>query len=920
MGLEQRIAQRLRELSDTQLDRVACAYAALRFPQRFRFVDGRGFNAFDKPIGGRPDAFVVAADGTLDRIEVTGYKEKSKIKTADLNAGHFVDKLRSIQQRYPAGNAGGLLYVAGHPDIQFDPQEIEQMRNAAEAAGLAIDLVQIVGGDALKEALAAAEFAAVRIRLLGIEDPKRFTLVQPELGPDRRRLKSSNPFIPSVEDLEAGRVHFPAAGREVEARLKSDKLCLVKGVGASGKSVLAWLVGLRWGAAAAPAFVFNLQDATDDRPAAIRGCAEDLKVHASADALFIVDNVHLDEEGAREIYLEWRRLPPLQQPALLLLGRETRDRAGTSLEWLPTSPIILRAREPELEGVFRRLVRRNQARADPELPAPRIPRADLSAWLSTFGGNPDDPSATADLILFSAAVQRRMDELLAGDYRLTEQDAADEALKHYIRPLTHEERENLLELSVFQKLEITFDSRYLLYPFSALEECTEGLGIVFEVSLFKRRYKHFVSAHSSLSQLILTASGRGSSYEMSVFARHAKLSDRGPRNLVRGLLKAGRSVEAEKVQSMMMCNCDVYRDTPLVAWLQIFRSASASRDSAAIAHFNTWVTGQKSGPALTAAAHESPLNDLTPFLRYLEGAKAEQLRGLYLRIASALAAQPSVTTLTAKAVKTPLNDLTQFLRYLEGASAEQLRDLYSRIASALAAQINATALTANAVKSPLIDLTQFLRYLEGAKAEQLRGLYSPIALALAAENNLSTLAANAAKSPLNDLTQFLRYLEGAKAEQLRSLYCRIAVALAAETNVITLAANAVENPVELITYFLGYLERAQSKEAGLLNNMLIRALRAPPYVGGIATTALQGPPEHFSGFVKFAVARDWLDPITKAIVDQCPAGSPHAEILLDLSAALQMEAEVLIELGQTHIGRAKQSRLSRLFRKFVESD
>jgi site-specific recombinase XerD len=1059
MRLEQQIAQKLRELSDTQLDRVACAYAALRFPHRFRFVDGRGFNAFDKPIAGRPDAFVVAADGTLDRIEVTGNSEKSKIKTAGLTSGHFVNILKSIKQKHPIGNAGGLVYIAGHPDIQFGPDEIELMRSAAEAAGLDINLVQIVGGDALKEALAAAEFAAVRIRLLGIEDPKRFKLVQSELGPDRRRLKNSNPFIPSREDLEAGRVHFPAAGHKVEACLKSDKLCLVKGVGASGKSVLAWLVGLRWGAAAAPAFVFNLQDTTDDPEANIRDCVEDLKVHASADALFIIDNVHLDEEGAREIYLEWRGLAPLQQPALLLLGRETRDRGGTGLAWLPITPVMLRAREAELQGVFRRLVERNGTGADSEVSAPPVPRAKLSAWLNTFGGDPDDPAATADLILFSAAVQQRMGELLAGDYRLTERDAADEVLKHYLRPLPNEERENLLELSVFQKLEITLDSRYLLNPISGFEHSIKDLGIVFEISLFKYRYKHFVSAHSSLSQLILVAANENASYEMSVFAQHARLSERASRKLVRGLLKAGRSDEAEKIQSIMMRSCDAYRDATIISWLQMFRSASASQDQEAVADFAAWVTGPNCEPILTVAAVKSPLhflahflryledakskelkslhsriasslaaetnasalvanavksplNDFTTFLRYLEGAKAaklrglytsiasalanetsastlltnlinrpveqittflrylesakaekfrdlytsiasalagetnarmlaanavrsplhflatflrylegakaERLRGLYTSIASALATETNASTLAANAVRSPLNDLTTFLRYLEGAKAAKLRGLYTSIASALAAETNASTLAANAVRSPLSDLMTFLRYLEGAKAAKLRGLYSSIASALATETNASTLVVNAIRKPINDLATFLRYLEGAKAESLRGLYTRMASELAGETNASMLAANAVKSPVEHLTHFLEYLEGAQSKEIKLLNDTLTKTLCDPNHSTVIAATALQGPAEHFSRFLSFAVVRDWLNPITKAAVDRCPAGSTHAEILSELCLALQMEAEILIEFGDVHTARAKQSQLSLLFGKFVE--
>ena len=51
------------------------------------------------------------------------------------------------------------------------------------------------------------------------------------------------------------------------------------------------------------------------------------------------------------------------------------------------------------------------------------PLKDLDRWVMTFGGDPISTDTTTDLIAFSAAVLKRLPELVNRTWTLTEKDA-----------------------------------------------------------------------------------------------------------------------------------------------------------------------------------------------------------------------------------------------------------------------------------------------------------------------------------------------------------------------------------------------------------------------------------------------------------------------------------------------------------------
>ena len=114
--------------------------------------------------------------------------------------------------------------------------------------------------------------------------------------------------------------------------------------------------------------------------------------------LFIVDNVHIDEGFARDVFDHWKVAS--MGSRLLLLGRDVSifDPRGVAgpLDEYREEALTLEVRPDDLAGVFLRLARRF-------LSSPghfsQPPHEALQRWHDLFGG---------DLIAFSAAVAQRI--------------------------------------------------------------------------------------------------------------------------------------------------------------------------------------------------------------------------------------------------------------------------------------------------------------------------------------------------------------------------------------------------------------------------------------------------------------------------------------------------------------------------------
>lgn len=838
MTLEQQILIKLKILGDTELNRVARAFARIRFGDRFKWIDGLGYNDEGKPIGWRPDVFVRMAEGNLDRIEATTTSDRSRIWKDGANSEHFAKILGKIAS---LKTGGGLVYVAGHPDVQFNDNVLREMEDAAVSAGLSRELVEIIGSDALADALSQPEMASVRIGMLGVGNPRYFNLVQRGVAPDRARLIRAgldNPFIPTAEDLDADTVYFPDLGAEVERRLLTQRVALVRGLGASGKSVLAWLLGLRWQRAGAPAYYLSLRNFPSGSDTATQDLTTELTLFAADTALFTVDDCHLNEEAARRIYSSWQELAG-SRPALLLIGRETRSRKGSRIHELDLEPLPLRARQDEVRGVFMRLAARYLRVQNDTAPLEPPPRDALDRWVSTFGGDPTGSTTTTDLIAFSAAVQRRIGPLLRGDWTLREEHAAEEMREHYLRPLSDGERQNLILLSALQKYEIALPASLLPAKPQGLQTSIENSGIVFSRrGGFENADTFFQLAHAALGKLILIASEEHVD-EAAAFralaARHGDLALTAHRRL----MTAGEDQIATVVALAALANPRLLNRMSLQSCKTYLQLAEQLRSQPEAQTALRFLASPEGASAILPSPINS-LNSLADFFHYLEGSKNAALQSLYENLADQLA-DSGLDTIVTAALESPLHFTADFLRYLEGSDSASLRRLHSDLARKLAHASRLDTFVTEAAESSLHLTAAFLRYLEGAESLSLQRLYSGLADKLADPSRLETLVTAAMQNPLNETVIFLRYLEGAESTSLQRLYSSLADKLADPSRLGTLVTAAFESSLHFTADLLRYLEGAKSATLRSLHSGLADKLVNPDRLEMLVAMAVRSP-------------------------------------------------------------------------------
>jgi hypothetical protein len=741
------------------------------------------------------------------------------------------------------------------------------MEDAAVDAGLTREFVEIIGSDALADALSQPEMASVRVGMLGVGNPRYFTLVQRDVAPDRARLIRAgmdNPFIPTAEDLDADTVFFPTLGVEVEQRLLTQRVALVRGLGASGKSVLAWLLSLRWQRAGAPAYYLSLRNFPSGSDTATQDLITELTLFAADTALFIVDDCHLNEEAARRIYSSWRELAG-SRPALLLIGRETRSRKGSRIHELDLEPLPLRARQDEVRGVFTRLAARYLRGQNDTAPVEQPPPEALDRWVNTFGGDPTHPTTTTDLIAFSAAVQRRIGPLLLGDWTLREEHAAEEMREHYLRPLSDGERQNLVLLSALQKYEIALPASLLPAKSQGLNTSIENSGIVFSRrGGFENADTFFQLAHAALGRLILIASEEHVD-EAAAFkalaARHGNLA----LTAYRQLMAAGEDQIAHAVVRELLANPRILKQMT--------------------------ISGCKGYLHLAEQFYDLPEAETTfKFLASPEG--------------------------TSAILPNPINDLNylaDFLRYLETSKRVPFKTLYENLAAKLADTNLFGAFVNVALHGPLHFTTDFLRYLEHSKSAPLQTLHSDLAGTLTDPNQLDTFVTAAVQSPLNELTEFLRYLELSADMRFRKLHLDLADRFAEPARLETLLDDAFHFPLHMLVDFFRYLDSSAALRRHALRKTAVEQLCVTRDADTWAAWALRSPADQLEGFLNYARNREAFDRLISALANECRAGSAHADILGESAMAMLLTGAIAGELGDRRTALREIGRVLSLF-------
>ena len=732
--LEDQIAAKLLSLSNEDAQRISEEFVRIRFPDRFPYFSFRAYSPEGKSRSGWPDAAYVDSVGKIEGVEAThtasragviehlnGYLEKSK----ELGA----DRLR------------GFVHVSVSPRAAFTPQEIEVWTNRFIEAGFKAEKIQLIFGQGLVEILTRPEFARTRMEVLGINDlPSQFSLYRTKIGPDQRRLGTS--LVPSWEDYEGGRIHRPKLADTVATELSDKRIALVRGVGASGKSVMAWLLAQDTLETGLPAFLCDFATIAEFRSEILNLVTEDLKRFANPRVLFVVDNIHLDEVSAKEIYLAWDEIPIIQRPKLLLLGRETRTAKGSPIESLHLDALPLRARRAELRGVFRRLALRQST--DELVPDP--PEAVLNDWLSTFGGQPKNPETTADLIAFSSAVIRRIGDLLQANWILTHQDAIEEVKEAYLRKLSAQERKNLMRLCVAQEFELSVPIDALDDQDAELAASSTELGIVFRDEFGKKgQYTRYRLAHAALGELLLAA-------QTGTVDRLNLLREMAVANPVFGVLAAVRLERIDRFDDANTLTALLLSDPETLLkfddvhqFYLLFRVTDASQMST-LADLDALLTSKNVYlRRLTEIVLNTPLHYLAAFLRRTKISLPQTFTNLEM----ALSDTENQPALMDSVFSTSIGDLADFLKY----SKTSLPRTFAILEASLSDPKNHPALVDALLNSSLERITHFLKYAQQA----LPKTFTTLEMALSDAGNLPSLVNALLNTPLDHNLRFLRF-------------------------------------------------------------------------------------------------------------------------------------------------------------------
>ena len=758
--LEAAIASKLEALPPGEFQRLAEQYAKLRYPRRFLDLSPGGRNFLNVPIGPWPDARSVLVDGRYDVVEASKGKDWKR---------HLQDDLVHIAA-LGKGRLAGYLFVS-FADEPRDTAAIQDVYARLEQLGIPLDQARLVFRRQLIADLTEPAFSRVLLEVLKLRsDCTPFSLLQ-----RAKIFGRGDSVVPELKEYIEGAVHRRIQVDEAESRLLKGGYALVRGVGASGKTVLAAQVALGRFFAHAPAYYLDLTDEQDTGQV-----LEAMTLRSDEQVLFIVDNIHLDEDLANTVFDHWRDYCSTSH--LLMLGRLTTG-SGVATASIPSGipesdAVELITGADDLVGAYRRLLRKVTGAESQSTP----PEAALLEWQSLFGG---------DLIAFSCAVMRRASDLARCQWELRSDDAREYVREKYLyfREMSEAERDNLLRVAILSVYE-TPTPLEALNPHGLRESLRRG--VVLRSEHGRRRYVRYRLVHPGLGQLLLRASDTtidatkvlpeiiGSAPHCAGYLTH-RLDAVGNKSLAREIL-AHFAGSAERLSAFLIAG-SLMELKANVERLQDYGFHNGNEADALLGE-------AEPRRQLVSEVLFSQLNFLVAFLDYAEG----KLPVAYENAKGAVCAKENREAIQKNALKAPLDLLVGFLEYAE----RKLPEAYESAKEAVCAKENRETLQKNALKVPLNSLLGFLDYAE----RKLPEAYESTKQAVCARENRETVQKNALKAPLDFLVAFLEYAE----RKLPEAYESAKQAVCAKENRETLQKNALKAPLDSLVTFLDYAE------------------------------------------------------------------------------------------------------------------
>ena len=360
---------------------------------------------------------------------------------------------------------------------------------------------------------------------------------------------SREQLVPAMSEYLAGEIDPGTIAIDAEARLNEGSVLLL-GSGSVGKTTLAVWIGLRHSSDGGQCFYLDL--ATVDSNEALQLIPRLLSIltnFATASTLFIVDNVHQNEEIAAALLRHWNRIGSLGK--FLLVGRRTfgsdYPRHDHHLPFLVEHVTSLEVDANDLLHTCSRIAARYSAGT-----IITLPQDAAQSWLRLFGG---------DRVAFGIAVRHHLEReglqrwLMRGAL-LQPEDAIAYTREQYLDRWP-EAKEDLIKLAVGSSMEVSLPEEAV--DSQPLDRAIAS-GLVLRTTHGTQAHRRYGLVHPGLGWLLLSAARvRDTAAVLQVIAEDSPFT---------GFLLAARLEAAGKVYDAVQVLTSICRDAnSLVAGL-----------------------------------------------------------------------------------------------------------------------------------------------------------------------------------------------------------------------------------------------------------------------------------------------------------------------------------------------------------------
>jgi hypothetical protein len=850
--------------------RLVERYARLNYPHRFKDLIPLGRNSNDVAVKGWPDAYANSLNGLMDVAESTHSPEWHTHLEQDLA------KVESLGN----GKLAGFLFAAwaNEPSRLTDHQkpnpryaQLESFRTRLRAVGIPEENITFVFKKQLTDTLSQPRFAAVLKDVLELPCHSRpfkpFNQVKTLFG----RKNSLNVFAPSQEEYEQDLVHRTHIIDEVKSSLINRRWAWVCGRGAAGKTVLAIQIAWSYKSNSHPVYYLDLTEEDLRETEALNIIA----TYADVNVLFIIDNVHLNEDFASEIFNYWLENP--QGSHLFLLGRDVSVSysRGTALplDDLRENILPLTVGLDDLAGVYRRLVQRTNS---PTNDCCNPPHEVLQDWHALFGG---------DLIAFSAAVVNRREQLLQDEWQLQAKDAEEYISETYLEEASDLEKLNLLRISVLAQLEIAAPSE-VIEAKNVKRFLRNGLVHVSKHGQ-EKKYKRYRLIHPGIGNLLIAASHKANGFTLEQFCLIAvqhpfcgmyiasRLESIGFDQEAISILKHIIELEGWVVETLILPGISYFPQN--IERLICLEVLSRSEIDEGII---TALEKSENHDTLVKTTFQTPLNFWRTSLTYTKS----NLPKTHTAIISALEKSENHDTLVKRTFQTPLNFWRSFLTYTKS----NLPKTHTAIVSALEKSENHDTLIKVVLQTQLGNLTSFLTYTKS----NLPKTHTAIVSALEKSENHDTLVKRTFQTQLGNLTSFLTYTKS----NLPKTHTAIVSALEKSENHKILFEKILCTPLEHLAFFLKYVDKNLSPLSKILDKWLIE----PGTIDSLAKISCKSPLDHLLNFLNFldeSLSSKIVLSINKETWDRCRLSGKSEQPTYFHSIAEKFQALKRLELA-----------------------